>query len=102
MCKPYHYAVVEAVASSTALMDLVIFTSHFFLERFRRKECEDHFRESNYKLISIDQVPKNATLLSSVWQMKRKRKPSTGEISKYKARMNVDGSKMTMDHRILK
>jgi len=25
---------------------------------------------------------------------KRKRKPSTGEISKYKARMNVDGSKM--------
>jgi hypothetical protein len=24
--------------------------------------------------------------------MKRKRKPSTGEISKYKARMNVDGS----------
>jgi hypothetical protein len=26
--------------------------------------------------------------------MKRKRKPSTGEISKYKARMNVDGSKM--------
>ena len=59
-----------------------------------RKECEDHFRESNYKLISIDQVPKDATLLSSVWQMKRKRKPSTGEISKYKARMNVDGSKM--------
>jgi hypothetical protein len=59
-----------------------------------RKECEDQFRESNYKLISIDQVPKDATLLSSVWQMKRKRKPSTGEISEYKARMNVDGSKM--------
>ena len=59
-----------------------------------KKECEDHFRESNYKLINIDEVPKDATLLSSVWQMKRKRKPSTGEISKYKARMNVDGSKM--------
>jgi hypothetical protein len=26
--------------------------------------------------------------------MKRKRKPSTGEISKYKARINVDGSQM--------
>ena len=26
--------------------------------------------------------------------MKRKRKPSTGEISKYKARMHVDGSQM--------
>jgi hypothetical protein len=39
-------------------------------------------------------MPEGATLLSSVWQMKRKRKTSTGEISKYKARMNVDGSKM--------
>jgi len=26
--------------------------------------------------------------------MKRKRKPSTGEISKYIARMNIDGSQM--------
>jgi hypothetical protein len=33
-------------------------------------------------------------LLSSIWQMKRKRKPSTGEISKYKVRMNIDGSQM--------
>ena len=56
-----------------------------------KKECEDHFRESNYKLVKTEQVPKDAPLLSSVWQMKRKRKPSTGEISKYKARMNVNG-----------
>jgi transposase InsO family protein len=56
-----------------------------------RKECEDHFRESNYKLVEISKVPKDAPLLSSVWKMKRKRKPSTGEISKYKARMNVNG-----------
>jgi hypothetical protein len=56
-----------------------------------KKECEDHFRESNYKLVDIKEVPKDAPLLSSVWQMKRKRKPSTGEISKYKARMNVNG-----------
>ena len=39
-------------------------------------------------------LSEGATLLSTVWQMKRKRKPSTGEISKYKARMNVDGSQM--------
>ena len=58
-------------------------------EKFKEaimKECEDHFRESNYKLVEIKDVPKDAPLLSSVWQMKRKRKPSTGEISKYKAR----------------
>ncbi len=41
--------------------------------------------------MDIKEVPKDAPLLSSVWQMKRKRKPSTGEISKYKARMNVNG-----------
>jgi hypothetical protein len=58
------------------------------------KECEAHYKEGNYKLIKRSKLPEGATLLSSVWQMKRKRKPSTGEISKYKARMNVDGSKM--------
>jgi hypothetical protein len=58
------------------------------------KECEAHYKERNYKLIKKYKLPEGATLLSSVWQMKRKRKPSTGEISKYKARMNVDGSKM--------
>jgi hypothetical protein len=58
------------------------------------KECEAHYKEGNYKLIKKDKLPEGATLLSSVWQMKRKRKPSTGEISKYKARMNVDGSNM--------
>ena len=57
------------------------------------KECEAHYKEGNYKL-KRSELPEGATLLSSVWQMKRKRKPSTGEISKYKARMNVDGSKM--------
>ena len=36
-------------------------------------------------------MPSGVPLLSSVWQMKRKRKPSTGEISKYKARPNVNG-----------
>jgi hypothetical protein len=59
-----------------------------------KKECEAHFKEGNYKLIKKSKLPEGATLLSSVWQMKRKRKPSTGEISKYKARRNIDGSQM--------
>jgi hypothetical protein len=58
------------------------------------KECEVHFKEGDYKLIKRSKMPEGSHLLSSVWQMKRKRKPSTGEISEYKARMNVDGSKM--------
>jgi hypothetical protein len=66
-------------------------------EKFKeamQKECEAHYKKGNYKLIKRDKMPEGATLLSSVWQMKRKRKPSTGEFSKYKARMNVDGSQM--------
>jgi hypothetical protein len=54
-------------------------------EKFKeamQKECEAHYNEGNYKLIKRDKLPERATLLSSVWQMKRKRKPSTGEISK--------------------
>ncbi len=42
-----------------------------------KKECEAHFKEENYKLIKKSKLPEGATLLSSVWQMKRKRKPST-------------------------
>ncbi len=59
-----------------------------YREKFKdamQKECEAHYKEGNYKLIKRDELPEGATLLSSVWQMKRKRKPSTGEISKYKA-----------------
>jgi hypothetical protein len=59
-----------------------------------KKECEAHYKEGNYRLIKRSELPEGATLLSSVWQMKRKRKPSTGEISNYKAGMNVDGSQM--------
>jgi hypothetical protein len=58
------------------------------------KECEAHFKEGNYKLIKRDKLPEGATLPFRVWQMKRKRKPSTGKINKYKARMDVDGSQM--------
>jgi len=46
-----------------------------------KKECEDHFRESNYKLVDIKEVPKNAPLLSSVWQMKRKENLQLGKLA---------------------
>jgi hypothetical protein len=54
-------------------------------------ECTAHYKERTYKLIKKADMPIGVPLLSSVWQMKRKRKPSTGEISKYKARLNVNG-----------
>jgi hypothetical protein len=54
-------------------------------------ECTAHYKGGTYKLIKKADMPSGVPLLSSVWQMKRKRKPSKGEISKYKARMNVNG-----------
>ena len=46
------------------------------------------------ELIHINDVPKTATLLPAVWQMKRKRHIKTREVYKWKARLNVDGSRM--------
>jgi hypothetical protein len=59
-----------------------------------KKECEAHYKEGNYRLIKMSELPEGATLLSSVWQMKRMRRQFTGEIFQYKARMNVDRSQM--------
>ena len=42
----------------------------------------------------INDVPKNATLLPDVWQMKCKRHIKTRKVYKWKARLNVDGSRM--------
>jgi hypothetical protein len=54
-------------------------------------ECTAHYKAGTYKLIKKADMPSRVPLLSSVWQMTRKRKQSTGEISKYRARMNVNG-----------
>ena len=46
------------------------------------------------ELTHINDVPKNSTLLSAVWQMKRKRHIKTREVYKWKALLNVNGSRM--------
>ena len=46
------------------------------------------------KLTHINSVPKNATLLPAVWQMKCKRHIKTQKVYKWKARLNIDGSRM--------
>ena len=46
------------------------------------------------ELTHINDVPKNATLLPAVWQMKCKRHIKTGMIYKWKAQLDVDGSGM--------
>ena len=55
------------------------------------KEINDHVAKGHWKLIPKAKVPKGINVLDSVWAMRRKRKIMTGEIYKWKARLNVHG-----------
>ena len=57
------------------------------------KEVEGQLKNGTYSILSRSQVPKNERVLPAVWAMKRKRRIATGEIYKWKARLNLDGSK---------
>ena len=59
------------------------------------KELQDQLKHGNFTLVHRNTVPEGATILPTVWAMRRKRKQDTGEVYKYKGRLNVDGSKQT-------
>jgi Reverse transcriptase (RNA-dependent DNA polymerase)/GAG-pre-integrase domain len=59
------------------------------------KEVEGQMSNGNFAIVHIDEVPQGATILPAVWAMRRKRRIGTGEIYKWKARLNIDGSKQT-------
>ena len=58
------------------------------------KEIDSQVGMGVYEIIRKDKVPEGATVLPAVWQLRRKRDVRTGEIKKYKARCNIDGSRM--------
>jgi len=55
------------------------------------QEISTHQKRKHWKVVPIEEVPKNTKILDLVWAMRRKRKIGTGEISKYKARLNAHG-----------
>ena len=57
------------------------------------KEIDQHNKRKNWILVKRIDIPSHFNILPSVWAMRRKRDLSTGEITKWKARLNVDGSK---------
>ena len=59
-----------------------------------KKEVEDQMANGNYTIVHIKDVPKGKIILPAVWQMRRKRDIKTRLVKKYKARLNIDGSKM--------
>ena len=58
------------------------------------KEMNAQLTSKTLELLHKSQVPQGATILPAVWQMKRKRRIHTREIYKWKARLNIDGSRM--------
>ena len=60
------------------------------------KEIETHEKRKHWKVVPMKEVPKNIKILDSIWAMRRKRKIGTGEISKYKARLNAHGGQQEL------
>jgi Reverse transcriptase (RNA-dependent DNA polymerase) len=58
------------------------------------KEVEDQTENKNFSIVKCDSVPTNELIMPTVWQMKRKRDIVTRQVKKWKARLNIDGSKM--------
>ena len=57
------------------------------------KEVNTQIESDVIHLVNKEQVPLGTKVFAAVWALRRKRKILTGQISKYKARMNLDGSK---------
>ncbi len=58
------------------------------------KEVKDQSDNGNFSIVHKSTVPEGAKILPTVWQMKRKRDIKTRVIKKWKARLNIDGSRM--------
>jgi len=59
------------------------------------KEINGHVENNTWELVRREDVPDNQEVVPSVWSMKRKRDLTTGEITKWKARLNLHGGKQT-------
>jgi hypothetical protein len=58
------------------------------------KEVKDQMDNGNFSIVKASTVPKGTTVFPAVWQMICKHNIKTREIKKYKACLNVEGSKM--------
>jgi hypothetical protein len=63
-----------------------------FLEAMQ-KEIDAHTTGGHWRIVKRAEVPPGAAILPAVWSMKRKRRISDRTVYKWKARLNVDGSK---------
>ena len=57
------------------------------------KEVNDQTKNGNWEVVHRTQVPSDAAILPAVWSLRRKRRIKTHEVYKWKAQLNIDGSK---------
>ena len=58
------------------------------------KEIVDQRKNGNFTIVPRSRIPVGHRIFPAVWQMRRKRDIKTQEVKKYKARLNLDGSRM--------
>jgi hypothetical protein len=57
------------------------------------KELDDHEKGKHWRLVELKDLPAGTKILPAVWAMRRKRRIDTQTVYKWKARLNIDGSK---------
>jgi hypothetical protein len=57
------------------------------------KEVQSHTKNKVWELVPRSSVPLGTKILPAVWTMKCKHQIATREVYKWKARLNIDGSK---------
>ena len=60
------------------------------------KEVAAHTNNQHWRLILKSQIPCGTKILPSMWAMRRKRRITTREIYKWKARLNIHGGNKNM------
>ena len=58
------------------------------------KEVDDQMKGKVSSMMPISEVPERKTKLPAVWQICWRRDIKTKQVKKYKARLNIDGSRM--------
>jgi len=62
-------------------------------EKAMADEVQSHVDNKHWELILKTQVPEGTSILPAVWAFRRKRRISTQEVHKWKARLNVHGGR---------
>lgn len=63
-----------------------------FIEAMQN-EVQEHTEKGHWRLVKRTEVPDGVQVMPTVWAMKRKWRIATREVYKWKARLNLDGSK---------